>query len=173
MPADTEKGRCTEGNENQVASVRSHAGKSAHQDDDEGEPGAWGNGDQLADQRGHHPRLLSHANADHGDEDGGDDGEVREVAHERGEDESNAFDRQEAADVDCHLFQVVIHGEFLDIAITTWFGRGRDLDRLVGSPGDGVHLDRPGGGHQNLFRDADVEQVENGGQDDDTHDQVE
>ena len=29
------------------------------------------------------------------------------------------------------------------------------------------------GGHQHLFRDADVSQVEDGGQDDDAHDQVE
>ena len=156
VPADAEKGRGAERDENQVAGVRSHAGEPADQDDDEGEPGARGDGHQLADQRGHHPGLLSHANADHGDEDDGDDAEAREVAHERGEDEADAFDRQEAAHVDRDLLQDVIPGEFFDVAITTRFGRDGDLDRLVRSPGDGVHLDRPGGGHEHLFRDADV-----------------
>ena len=46
--------------------------------------------DQLADERRHQPGLLGDADADHGDEDDGDDAEAGEVVDERREEEPDA-----------------------------------------------------------------------------------
>ena len=77
-----------------------------------------GDRDELADQRPDQPGRLGQADADHHHEDDRHRGEVAEVVDERGEQEADAVDGQQALDLGRLVVHLVVVGGLLLVGPT-------------------------------------------------------